>query len=190
MKALTTMMLICGSIFIFSCSEEDDSIEINNSGKLNIKGVEHELKSGIIWDRIDDPGSQVYNFDIDLIGGEMDAVAESGDGYIVAMELYTDRMDDLAPGTYNHSVNAYPAGTFGGNIVFGNLETEEITFWYITTGGTIEVNKSGAVYELDMEIIADEFDPTPEFDFIKTDSNVMISCQYKGTLERRLEVID
>lgn len=179
-------------LFVTACSKDDDITKVNNTGLLTIKGVDYELVDGIIWDRIEEENEDVYNFDIDLFGDGIDPDTETGFGHVAAMELFTDLSDDLEPGTYTHAIDdTYPAGTFCGNIILDiNFDTEEISTWYTTTSGNITVKTTGAVYEFSMTLIADEYDVTDDFDFIKTDSDVAISCVYKGTLDAKDEVID
>ncbi len=191
MKVSNTIIMICAFLFATSCSKSDDNNDVTNAGTLTIKEIDYNLVGGIIYDRIEEEGDISYNFDIDLYTEGIDPVTETGFGHLAAMELYTSRSDDLAPGTYKHDIDeTLPAGTFTGNILLGmDVEAETITAWYITTSGTVVVGKSGSVYELNMNMTADEYDITDEFDFIKTDSNVIITCNYKGTLEARNELI-
>jgi len=192
MKILNSIILICVLAFVTACSKDDDITKVNNTGTLTIKGVEYELVDGIIWDRIEERGEDIYNFDIDLFGEGIDPENETGLGHLAAMELFTDLSDDLAPGTYKHDIDGtYPAGTFCGNIVLDiNFDTDEVSTWYTTTSGNITMKKTGDVYEFSMNLIADEYDVIDDFDFIKTDSDVAINCVYKGTLAARMEVID
>lgn len=188
MKLLSSMILISVFLFVASCSKDEDNNEGSNAGILTIKGVEYELVDGIIWDQPEEGSGQVYSFDIDLFSEGFDPVNETGSGDLVAMEMYTDLSDDLASGTYTHGINeTYPARTFGGFILLGlNLEIEEFSTLYIITSGTIIVSKSGSVYEFTMNLTADEYHITDDF-IVKTDSDVVISCEYMGTLEARVD---
>jgi len=143
MKIIKSILLICALIFAIACSKDDDITKVNNTGIITIKGVAYVLADGIIWDRIEESGEGIYNFDIDLFSEGIDPENETGLGHLAAMELYTDLSDDLAPGTYIHDTDGtYPTGTFCGNIILDiNFDTEKVSKWYTTTSGNITVKK-------------------------------------------------
>ena len=181
-------VLLIIPLIILACSKDDnENIESPTSkGTLTIHGIEYELTQGIIYKRTEKVGP-VYNFDVDLFSSGMNVETETGSGQLVAMEMFTDTPSDLKTGAYTHDSNGtYPAGTFGGNILVGyNIETENISTWYITTSGTIVSARSGSMYEFTMDIKADEFEVSEELGFVKVDSNVVITCYYKGNLTKK-----
>lgn len=194
MKILNPIILICVFLLAISCSEEDIADKYNNTGVLTVKGIDYQLADGIIWNRFEENNDNdgIYNWDIDLFSEGLDPINETGSGHGAAMELYTHLSSGLAIGTYTHAINDnYTAGTFCGNIIIGmDAQTESISKWYVTTSGTIVMDKAGSIYDFTMNMLADEYDVTDEFDFIQTGSDIAITCTYKGTLLAKKEEID
>lgn len=189
MKTLNPLkILFLILIVVMSCSKDDNNIDDviipSVKGILTIKGVEYELVNGIIHDRGKQGSLSVYNFDIDLLSSGLDPITQKGIGTIVAMEMFTETADDLKEGTYILDTNeTYSAGTFGGNILLGyNAETDESTNWFIPTSGIIVFSKSGSAYDFIMDFEADEITLNDDWDIIIIDSNVVISCNYNGSL--------
>lgn len=180
-------VLFVFSLFIMSCEKDDNGNVISESseGILTIAGVEFDLIGGVIYDRGQHADDQGFNFDIDLYSLGVNPVTETGSGHVVAMEIFTETQDDIKAGTYIHDVdNTYPAGTFCGNILIGiDIDADTVSSWFITTSGTIEVARTESKYNFNMNLEADEYDVTSDWEFVKIDSNVVISCSYKGNLD-------
>lgn len=185
MKTVKIIILIfLTSLFITECSKDDnDTTETGiGTGTLTIKGVKYELVKGTIYknmERISSP----YNFDIDLVT----STTINQTLHLVALEMFTATNDDLQLGTYNCDTNeTFPAGTFCGIICIDmNIVTEESSYGYMIKSGTVLVSKSDSEYELTMDLNGDkyEYDPGVE-DFVMTESDVEITCYYKGSLKK------
>jgi hypothetical protein len=180
------ILIFLTSLLITECSKIDnDGVETGKgTGTLTIKGIEYELVQGTIYkntERVSSP----YNFDIDLVT----AALYPGTDIVnfVALEMYTAKEDDLQPGTYNHDTDeTYPAGTFSGGIgIDFNKETEKSSYFYLTKSGTVLVNRSDSEYEITIDVITDKYeDETGEYDFVITESDIEITCYYKGSLKK------
>lgn len=179
---IITLIFITSLLFI-ACSEDDneDPETGKGTGTLTIKGIEYLLVEGTIYkntERVSSP----YNFDFDLKTSTINNIFQ-----LVAFEMYTATNDDLQSGTYNHATNeTSPAGTFCG-LVFMNMNTitEKSEYAYQTKSGTVLVNRSDSEYELTINVIADKYEKVIGYDdWIITESDVVITCYYIGSLKK------
>jgi hypothetical protein len=180
------ILMFFTSLLISQCSKDDnDVVETGvGIGTLTIKGIEYELVKGIIYKNTERTGPP-YNFDIDLISAPTNNGIGSETCNLVALEMYTATKDYLKSGTYNYDTNETSnAGTYTGIIAIDINENEGFSYAYGIKSGTVLVNRSDTEYEVTIDVIADKYEfDSVEDDFIITESDVEITCYYKGSLK-------
>ena len=183
MKSIKILSLIIViPLLIISCSKDNDDLDNNKNGVLIIHGTEYVLIGGNIYYEGQHGAEHGYIFYCNLYSSGINLETEKGTGHMVAMEMYSETNDDIKTGTYSFDDETGALGTFHGSIFLDyNTETWTFSAAYKPTSGTIIISKSDGEYEVTIDVKADEYSDTDDL----IDSDVIISCHYKGKLTQK-----
>ena len=174
-------ILIVITLLLVSCAEDDGSDEIAK-GVLQIYGSKFSLTSGAIEKKEKPGGGQGYVYYMDLYSSGIDSLSGVGMGHIVSMDIYPDSENGNIDGTYTMADNSEADGRFDGLIYLDyNTETADYYSVYILNSGTVVIAESAGVYELTMDIQADEYIQVED----SSNFDIKITCQYEGSLVQR-----
>lgn len=175
-----SLLVIALSILIVSCSKDNDDINNIENGLLIIDGIEYALTGGYIQYEGQISDSEGHIFGVYLHTSGINLEAKKGTGHLVILQLITETDDDVKTGTYSKDVAAGEAGWFQGFIIMDfdieNPGTSSIS--YEVNSGIIDIDKSGEVYELNLDAKAYEY--WPNYDVRNED--LIINCSYTGNL--------
>ena len=169
------------AILLVSCSEDNGS-DVIEKGVLQIYGSKFSLVSGAIEKKEKPGGGQGFVYYIDLYSSGIDSVTGEGMGHVVSLDIYPESENGSIDGTYSMDTNSEADGLFGGLVYLDyNTESNEFYSVYLANTGTSIISESAGVYELTIDIQADEY-IRPED---STNYDVKVSCHYEGSLIQR-----
>ena len=131
------------------------------------KGNTYELSIGLLeyygqWSS----SSDSYNFDIVLFSSGFsynhDADDLTGEGHLMYFEMFSSSSNDLMPGTYLFDIDeTYAANTFGYGFFAADyiLEDETYSVGESIWAGSVEVSKTGSVYNITIDCADNEGNP-------------------------------
>jgi hypothetical protein len=171
MKTVKTLLLMAAfvmPIFFASCGDDDD----DQKNHFKYDGETYEMTSGVIlnWGQWWGEG---YNFDLYLFseGIQYNGIWDiTGTGHGIFFEFYSPNENELAAGTYNFDPeDEGDPFTFSWSdfVIDYDIETETGTEVDIT-GGTVEIEKSGSTYTIEIDAVAE--------------GGKAVTGYYKGTL--------
>ncbi|MBU8893342.1 MAG: hypothetical protein KOO66_11220 [Bacteroidales bacterium] len=191
MKTSGFIILLIAFLSIFSaCSDDDDELEIIETGKVTIEGVEYTLVFGEMFHGEYDV-CQGYGFDIILMAADTSNGMENITffDFIMQIEFYSETTTHLNPGIYTFDqAETGAVGTFGSGFLAVGWEEETWTsdYFFFPTGGTFTVAKSGDYYTLTLNVITDKHEGTEEpLESVFVESNVLITGNFTGKLEQK-----
>jgi hypothetical protein len=173
-------LVIAMPLFILSCSEDNDDTKNIEKGALVIDGIEYALTGGNIQYEGQISDSVGHIFGIYLHTSGLDLETLKGTGHLVILQMITETDDVVKNGIYSKDMMSGEIGWFQGFIIMDfdieNPGTSSVS--YQVTSGTINIDKSEEVYELNLDAIAQEYGHNRDVN----SENVKINCSYKGNL--------
>ncbi len=178
---LTAYFLLL-SILFASCERNPENGDENKKGTLTVYNTKFSLVGGNIY-LIDQPGIFTDSiFEIEMYSSGIDLEAYEGTGHLVNIYFKSRTSDNVLDGTYDFAGSMTVEGSFDCQIYLDyNLETADYYSWYLPESGTLILTKTDSIYELTMNIKAEEY--IPVLDSINL--GVSIRCQYEGTLAEK-----
>jgi hypothetical protein len=190
MKTLKLLMLLLAIAMLFStCKKDDDNDEIIETGILTIGADEYNLNHGELLGISEIVAGQLYDGYVYLLSSDYTYGSSTitGTGQVVELDIFFNSANEIVPGTYTFAANEpYTAGTFIANFYTDfNMATFGVSALYVPATGTLTVSKSGSVYELNLDVLANKYaithaDDEPIGDPVAQNIPITFTC--KGDL--------
>jgi hypothetical protein len=171
-----SLMAFFGAAVLFvACTKEKEKDPQNMT---TVDGVSVELTKGYL-ENYGEVEEGLYNFDLLLLSSGLDYVNETGTGNAIYFEMFVNSAT-FNGGTFTYSVN--PAvNTFddAGMFININIATGSAERYFMVTGGTVTVNKTGNQYSINYTLTAQEYNWMTELPIGTPKS---ITGSYNGSL--------
>lgn len=186
------MLLGILASFLGSCSKDNNEIEITNTGNLSIGDLSDSLSYGELFNIQELTKGELYAGCVYLLTPDFKLGSSSitGTGNLVEIILYFNSKDYLVPGLYtiDSSISGI-SGTFKLKVYKDfNISSFEVSAVYQSSSGNMTISKTGSVYEISIDVLADRYilnhaDENPTGD--PTEHNINIILTYNGNLQQR-----
>jgi hypothetical protein len=165
-KVLISILLVAFS-FIACGGDDKNEDEVTKTNHFLYEGKEYPLNDGLFtfYGR-SSSSNEGFNIALDLYSSGIKPDSNnnniSGKGELMGFRFFSSAENELSSGTYIFNSNGVESKvfTFTIGVTYINVDTEkrgggEDAIELFATGGSVKVNKTGKIYELDIDFTLD-----------------------------------
>ncbi len=160
MKKYLLTLLVISMPFAFSACDDDDDNDLNGQeNTFTYDGESYAIDHGLLFYYGEYGGAHDYDLILHSDGISFEEESFSGNGNALIFIIYSDSATGLTPGSYNYEEDEEPFSFMEGEMLLEfDIATESGTEMWIE-GGSIDVERSGNTYTLEINVTAEDGKP-------------------------------